>query len=317
MVFTAQRVAYGLLTTFAVTVLVFAATQALPGDPASAILGNSATPERVAALRNQLGLDRPLVEQYFSWLGNLFHGDFGNSLLGGKEPVTKVISGPLFNSLTLVLLAGGIVVALSILLGAYAGARRDSAVDVGVLGASVALTAIPEFVVGLILVGVFATSILHVLPAVSVIAAGESPFHKPEQLILPVATLVLAGFPYLTRLTRGSVIEVFESEYVRMARLKGVPASAIVRRHVLPNALVPTIQGATMTLAYLTGGTVVVEYLFNYPGLGRTLSDAVSNRNLPVIQAVTLLFALAYVVLNLIGDVVTIYVSPRLRTEQL
>jgi len=173
---------------------------------------------------------------------------------------------------------------------------------------------VPEFVLGLILVILFSTTVFHVLPGVVLLAPGQNPLSHPRQLILPVTTLVLAVFPYLTRLVRGSVIDVYEAEYVRMARLKGVPERVVLRRHVLPNALVPAIQGAALTLAYLVGGIVVIEYLFNYPGLGSALTDAVSSRDLPVIQAIVLIFATAYIVFNLLGDLLTVYVTPRLRT---
>lgn len=308
------RLAWGVLTAWAVTVLIFLATHALPGDPARAVLGHTATQARVDQLREQLGLDRPLVSQYLSWAGNAVRGDFGNSLVGGRTSVWDTVSSPLSSTLTLVLVTAAISVPLAVAFGAYAGSRRDRALDHTVSGMSLVLTAVPEFVIGLVLVILLSTSVLHILPAVTLFRPGVSPLTSPRHLVLPVATLTLAAFPYLARLVRGSVIEAYEADYVRMARFKGAPESAVLRRHVLPNALVPAIQGTTLTLAYLMGGIVVVEYLFNYPGLGTSLSEAISNRDYPTIQAITLFFALAYIVFNIIGDVLTVYVSPRLRT---
>jgi peptide/nickel transport system permease protein len=169
-------------------------------------------------------------------------------------------------------------------------------------------------IIALLLVILFATSVFKVLPATVLLAPGQSPIGQPSQLILPVAALVLGVAPYLIRLVRGSVIDVYESEYVRTARLKGVPESVVLRRHVLRNALVPGIQGTALSLAYLTGGVVVIEQVFNYPGLGSALVDAVKNRDLPVVQIISLIFAACYVVFNLAGDLLTVYVSPRLRT---
>jgi len=308
-----RRLAFGLLTLLAVSILVFFATQALPGDAARAILGHTATVERVALLRHELGLDRPLVVQYVSWLSHVATGRLGDSLVA-RVPVTELIGHRLVNSAVLVFLAAIIALPLSVIAGAVAGSRRDRAFDHGVVTATLGLTAVPEFVLGLILVILFSTTVFHVLPGVVLLAPGQNPLSHPRQLILPVTTLVLAVFPYLTRLVRGSVIDVYEAEYVRMARLKGVPERVVLRRHVLPNALVPAIQGAALTLAYLVGGIVVIEYLFNYPGLGSALTDAVSSRDLPVIQAIVLIFATAYIVFNLLGDLLTVYVTPRLRT---
>lgn len=310
-----RRLLLGVLTLFVVSVLVFVATQALPGDPATAILGQRQTPELVKALHEQLGLDRPLVAQYLSWLGNILTGDLGTSVVN-QQSVSSLIGDRAWNTVILVALAAGIGVPLSLVAGAWAGARRDRGVDHAVSGFGLLANALPDFVMGLILVILFSTTVFHWLPAVSVLTPGQSALSQPEALVLPVASLTIGTVAYLSRLVRGSVIDVYQSEYVRMARLKGAPERVVLRRHVLPNALVPAIQGTALALAYLTGGVVVIESLFNYPGLGSGLSAAISSRDMPQIQAIVLIFAAAYVVFNLIGDALTIYVTPRLRTEE-
>jgi peptide/nickel transport system permease protein len=301
------------VTLLLVSMLVFAATQVLPGDPARVVLGHEATPDQVLALRHQLGLDRPLVSQYLSWLGRLLAGDLGNSLVT-QESVAHLIGDRVLNSAVLVLVSSAIAVPLSALVGAVAGRRRDRAFDRAVLVVTLGLTALPEFIIALVLVILFATSVLHLLPATALLAPGQNPLSDISILVLPVVALVLGVLPYLARLVRGSVIDVYESEYVRIARLKGVPERVVLRRHVLRNALVPAIQGTALALAYLTGGVVIIEQVFNYPGLGSALVDAVNNRDIPIIQVISLIFAAAYVVFNLIGDLLTVYVTPRLRT---
>ncbi|MFI0485413.1 ABC transporter permease [Actinomadura sp. 9N215] len=308
-----RRLLLGAAVVLLVSVLVFLATQVLPGDAARAALGREATPDRVAALRAELGLDEPLLRQYFSWLGGILSGDPGESLVT-KEKVGALVGDRVVNSAVLVLISAAIVVPLSVLVGALTGSRRDRPADRVMLVVTLGLTALPEFIIALLLVILFATSVFHLLPGTVLLAPGQSPFSNVEQLVLPVIALVLGVLPYLARLVRGSVIDAYESEYVRTARLKGVPERVVLRRHVLPNALVPAIQGTALALAYLTGGILVIEQVFNYPGLGSALVDAVNNRDVPVIQLICLLFAACYVAFNLLGDVLTVYVTPRLRT---
>jgi peptide/nickel transport system permease protein len=307
------RVALSLLILVGVSILVFAATQALPGDPAQQILGHAAAPEQLAALRQELGLDRPLVSQYGHWIYGVLQGDLGDSL-ATKQSVTSLISDRAVNSLALVLLSAGIAIPLSLLIGTAGAIRRDRPFDHATQLGLIVLTALPEFVIGLALLVLLATSVWTILPAVALIPPGESPFAHPRELVLPVLTLVLAVVPYLARLQRGALVDVLESEYVQMARLKGLPERLVIRRHALRNSLVPVIQGSALTLIYLTGGIVTIEYLFAYPGLGSALAAAVQSRDLPVVQAIVLLFAAAYVVFNLAADLLTVYVSPRLRT---
>jgi peptide/nickel transport system permease protein len=307
-----RRAGFGLVVLLVTSIVVFAATQALPGDAARAILGRQASPAQVAELRAQLGGGRPLVTQFADWLSGVVRGDLGTSL-AAKRPVGELIGDRAVNSLALVLFTATLAIPVAVGLGALCAYRRDGTLDKLTLVASFALTALPEFVVGLLLLILFSTTLLTLFPAVALIPPGETAFGHPDQLVLPVATLALVVAPYLLRLARGSMIEVLDSEYVRMAWMKGLSPLRVVVRHALPNSLTATIQACSIVLAYLLGGIVVVEYLFNFPGLGLLLVNAVSARDVPVIQAVVLIFAAGVVVFNLVADVVTTYINPRLR----
>jgi peptide/nickel transport system permease protein len=312
--FVVRRILLGILTLFLVSVLVFAATQALPGDAARAILGKNATPESLAALRERLGLGEPVLQQYWHWLQGLVRGDLGDSL-AAREPVTSIIGERLVRSVMLVSLAALVSVPLAVLLGVACARRRDGLLDRTVSLVLLAFAALPEFVIGIALVVALGTTITQVLPAVSLIPPGESIFLHLDELVLPVATLAIVVIPYITLIMRASMIEVLESDYVEMARLKGVAERPVVWRHAVPNAIAPTVQVVALTLAWLAGGIVVVEYVFTYPGIGVALVDGVQNRDVPVVQALAMLIAAVYVVLNVLADVVAILVSPRLRTS--
>ena len=308
-----RRLALAVLTLWLVSLLVFAATLALPGDAAQAILGREATPERLAALRDQLHLDEPVVTQYLKWLGGILTGDLGNSA-ATQEPVSELLSDRVGNSLFLVLISAAVAVPLSIMIGVWTAMRRDRPVDHIVSTTSLILASLPEFVIGIALILLFATEVFHAFPAVSLLGPGQKAWDDPEVVVLPAATLVLAVVPYISRIMRGSMVEVLESEYVTMATLKGLPRRMVIWRHAVPNAIVPAIQVTALQLAYLAGGVVVVEFVFSYPGIGAALVEAVGNRDMPVVQTVTMLAAGIYVGLNILADVATILVTPKLRT---
>ena len=310
----ARRLALGVLTLFLISLIVFAAVLALPGDAATAILGREATPERIAALRDQLNLNDSVVSQYLSWIGGVLTGSFGDSA-ATQQPVSELLSGRIVNTGFLVFVAALVAIPLSIGIGVWTAMRRDRAVDHVVSTTTLVMAALPEFVIGIGLILVFATSVFTWLPAVSLLAPDERAWSSPSVVVLPAATLVLAVTPYISRIMRGSMIEVLESEYVTMARLKGLPERTVIWRHAVPNAIVPAIQVTALQLAWMAGGVVVVEFVFSYPGIGAALIDAVDNRDMPVVQTVTMLAAGIYVVLNLVADLVTIGVTPRLRTE--
>lgn len=309
-----RRLALGVVTLFVASVVIFAATQALPSDPARAILGRSATPESVAEMRLQLGLNRPLVEQYASWAGGVLTGDLGTSL-AADTPVTEIVGQRVANSAFLMLLAGAISIPLAIFIGAVTARRRDGPLDHTVSIVTLGTAALPEFVVAIALVIVFATTVFHVLPGVALIEPGVAPWNYPAELVLPTLTLVIAVTPYVTRIMRASMVEILESDYVEMARLKGMSERLVLWRHAVPNGIAPTFQVIAINLAYLAGGIVVVEAVFNYPGIGAAFVDAVRARDMPVVQALALLIAALYIVLNLLADLATILVSPRLRTS--
>jgi peptide/nickel transport system permease protein len=308
-----RRLGLGLLTLWLVSLVVFAAVLALPGDAATAILGKEATPDRLAALRDQLHLNDSVVSQYVQWLGGLLTGDLGTSA-ATQEPVSDLLSARAGNSVFLVLVASLVAIPLSLLIGVWTAMRRDRAADHITSTVTLVLAALPEFVIGIALVLLFATDVFHVLPAVSLLPPGTHAWEDLEVVVLPAATLVLAVTPYISRIMRGSMVEVLESEYVTMARLKGLPERTVIWRHAVPNAIVPAIQVTALQLAWMAGGVVVVEFVFQYPGIGAALVDAVALRDMPVVQTVTMLAAGIYVGLNLLADIATILVTPKLRT---
>ncbi len=312
--FILRRLLLGILVLILVSILVFLATQALPGDPARAILGRSATPASLAALRRQLHLDQPVLEQYLTWVTGLLHGDLGRSL-AAQEPVSTLLSPKLVNSAVLVALAAVLSIPLAIAIGAWAAFRREKVFDTTSSNLLLLLAALPEFVVALVLVILFATTVSHVLPAISTVPPGSRPWNNWVALVLPTVTLVIAVAPYVARIMRASMIEVLESDYVEMARLKGLSERTVLVRHALPNALGPVFQVIALNLAYLAGGIIVVEFVFNYSGIGGAIQEAVTNHDLPVVQALAMLIAAVYVVLNLLADVATILVTPKLRTR--
>jgi peptide/nickel transport system permease protein len=312
--FILRRLLLGIVVLILVSILVFLATQALPGDPALAILGRSATPQSLAALRRQLHLDQPVIEQYWTWVTGLLHGNLGTSL-AAQEPVSTLLAPKLVNSAVLVALAAVLSIPLSIAIGAWAALKREKVFDQTSSNLLLLLAALPEFVVAVVLVILFATTVSHVLPAISTIPPGSRPWNNWVALVLPTITLVIAVAPYVARIMRASMIEVLESDYVEMARLKGLPERTVLLRHALPNALGPVFQVIALNLAYLAGGIIVIEFVFNYSGIGSAVQEAVLNHDLPVVQALAMLIAAVYVVLNLLADVATILVTPRLRTR--
>jgi len=308
----AVRVALGIVTLWLVSVVIFAATQVLPGNAAYAVLGRSVTPQRLHAVERLLNLNRPLVSQYGSWIGGVLHGNFGTSLANG-ESVSALIGSRIVNSAVLVVAAGVIGTLIAGVLGMLAAARRDSSFDHGASVIALGIAALPEFAVAIALVILFSVLVLHVLPAVSAIPAGTEPWQNINELILPVATLAIVIAPYIFRIVRGAMIEALESDYVEMAQLKGLSRGRVLLLHAFPNALPPVVQVIGLNLLYLAGGIVVVEYVFDYPGMGAALVDAVSNRDIPVIQFTVLVLTAFYVLVNITTDIISLLASPRRR----
>lgn len=311
--FLIRRILLGLLTLLAVSIVVFLATQALPGDAAVIKLARAKTPQALAALRAHFHLNEPIYKQYVGWLGNTLQGNLGTSFLQ-SVPVTQVISNPASNTLVLAVYAAIIGLPLGLVIGIISAVKRaktfDNVATVGLL----ALAAMPEFVIGILLILLLATSVFRVFPAVSILNPGQSAAAQLKLVTLPAITLAFAIAPYVGRMIRASMIEVLESDYVTMARLKGVKEWRVVVQHALVNGAGPSIQATAISLAYLAGGVVVVESVFRYPGLGSELVSAVQNRDIPVVQAIVLIFAAVYVIVNILADLTTVLITPRLRT---
>ena len=307
-----RRLAIGVVILFLVSVVVFLATEVLPGNAATAILGHNATPARVQALERTLHLNRGLFDQYWIWISGLFTGNPGQSLANG-QPVWGYVEPRIVNSAVLVFVTGAISTIVGVTLGAIAAVRKDGWFDHVTSVVVLAVTSLPEFVVAITLVILLSTVVLHVLPAVSLLAPGTYAWSQPELLVLPVATLVIVIVPYIFRMMRAAMVEALESDYVEMARLKGAPEWRVVLVHALPNAIAPTIQVIGLNFLYLAGGVVIVEYVFNFPGIGQGLVDAVNDRDIPVIQFIVLVLAAFYVVMNIVTDVIALLATPRRR----
>lgn len=296
----------------AVSALTFAIVNVLPGDVAAAVLGDMATPEQVRAVRAALGLDEPLAARYIGWLMSVLHGDFGRSLQHG-QPIAPMLMGRLGNSAILGLITLGIAAPLAVALGVVAALKPRGALDRAISAVAVGAYALPEYVIGLLFILAFSIW-WPILPGSSLMDPNENPLRRPEALVLPVGVLVTGMLAFISQITRASMIQVMGSAYVRTAILKGVPRWRVVMKHALPNLLPPTIAEIGMYFGYVIGGLVVVETLFSYAGLGQLVTNAVSYRDVPVIQAVVLLVAAAYGVGNLMADIAALLLNPRLRS---
>ncbi len=307
-----SRIGYAVLSLVVVSMLVFAATRALPGDAAVARLGRNATPEALASFRALFHLDDPLLKQYVDWLGDLFQGNLGVSFTSGLG-VGETIGSLVVNSLALMLLASVVGMPLAVALGIFTAVRRDRPADHITSIAMLIVTAIPEFVVGLVLVLLLATNVLELFPAVSPLDPSRSVFSQFDLLVLPALTLVIVILPYVGRTVRACMIEALESDYVAWARLKGISERRVILRHALPNIAGPTFQVLAQTLAYLAGGIVVVETVFQYPGVGLEFVTAVADRDVPVVQVLALVLAAFYVFVNILADLGTVAMTPTMR----
>jgi peptide/nickel transport system permease protein len=312
--FILRRLLLGVATLFVVSFLIFSLTKVMRGDTASIVLGREANPEALQELRSEFGLDQPFFTQYGKWIGGILTGDLGNSFTT-RQAVWEGLSPRVGSSLFLLLCAGLVSIPLSLAVGSYAALHRDKRFDSVSSFVLLALAALPEFVVGAFLVIVFATNVTKLLPATFYLSPEDPPWANMKGIILPVITLTISVLPYVSRVTRAAVVEVLESDYVEMARLKGMPERTVLWRHALPNALGPIFQVIALNLAYLAGGVIVIEWLFNYPGIGSALNDAVRSRDLPVVQFLALSISAVYIVTNLLADIGTVLATPRLRTR--
>jgi len=305
----AQRLGLGLVTLFVISLLIFGATALLPGDFAEAVLGQAATPETVAAIRRELGLDQPIHIRYVEWLGGVLTGDLGQSL-ANRTPVAEMIATRLGNTLFLALYAAAIAVPLAIGLGVLAALMRNSVFDRGANALALTSISFPEFFVAYILILWLAQT--GYFPSLARMSGDVGLGETLYRTFLPALTLTLVVTAHMMRMTRAAIINLLASPYIEMARLKGMGPVRVILHHALPNALAPIINVVAINLAYLITGVVVVEVVFVYPGLGQLMVDSVAKRDIPVVQAVALIFAAAYVLLNLTADVLSTLSNPRL-----
>lgn len=315
--FVVRRVAAGLATLLAVSLLIFLAVNVLPGNVADAVLGRHASPPLVAALSRHLGLDRPVITRYLSWLGNFIQGNMGNSAValaqGQTTPVAGIIGPALLNSLVLAVGAIILVIPLSLLLGTLAAVRAGKPTDYAVSYTSLLVGGLPEFVLGTFLILILFSE-LHLLPPVALVPPGASPLANVKQLVLPILTLTGVSLAFCSRQVRAGVIEALRQDYVKLARLGGIREGRVRWRYALRNALAPSIQTFAQTVQYLIGGIIVVEALFAYPGIGQLFVQAVDLRDIPEVQAIALVLAAIYIVINIVADLMVVFIVPRLRT---
>ena len=306
----AQRIALGLLTLFVISLMIAFGVELLPGDLAQEILGQGATPEGLRVLRLQLGLDTPPHIRYLDWLGGMVTGDMGLSL-ANKRPISELIGPRLANTLFLGGFAALIAIPVALTLGILAALYRNSFYDRSVNIFTLTSISFPEFFIAYILILFFAIN-LGWFPGISNISSELSFTDKLYRTLLPAASLTLVVVAHMMRMTRTSIINLLSSPYIEMAQLKGIKPLKIITRHALPNALAPIVNVIAINLAYIVVGVVIVEVVFVYPGLGQLLVDSVSKRDVPVVQACSMIFASVYILLNLFADIISIVTNPRL-----
>lgn len=305
-----QRLSLGILVLFAVSLIIFLGVELLPGDLCQAIQGQSATESTVAACRQDLGLDQPAPIRYINWLTNISHGDFGTSLANGRE-ISELISVRLANTFFLALVAAIIAVPLSLVLGILAALYRNSWFDRSINVLTLSSISFPEFFVAYILILVFSVK-LGWFPSLSDVSSDTPLLERLHKVFLPALTLTLVVMAHMMRMTRAAIINLMASPYIEMAKFKGLSRSHIILHHALPNAWAPIVNVVALNLAYLIVGVVIVEVVFVYPGLGQLIVDSVQKRDIPVVQACSIIFAATYVLLNLTADIISIATNPRL-----
>jgi peptide/nickel transport system permease protein len=308
------RLGLAVLTLVLLSIIIFFAGQVLPGDPGRAILGPFASQHAVSALDRSLGLNRPLVTQYWSWVSGAIHGDMGMSYQY-RAPVSSFLFPALGRSLKLAAVAAVILVPLSILGGVAAALNRGRPIDRLITLTGMSLSTVPEFVSGIVLIVIFAIG-LRVLPVTADAPAGSGFFTQIRYLILPAIPLVLILFGYIARMTRTGTIEALDSDYVRTATLKGLPRRVVMRRHVLRNALLPAITVIATQAGYLIGGLIVIETLFDYPGIGRLIYTAATDKDFPMLEAGVLVIGVVYLAATLLADVLYTLLDPRIRLQR-
>lgn len=308
-----QRLALAVLTLLVVSALVFLFTSVLPGDIAERVLGRESSAEQRQIFRDNLNLDEPVWKRYGVWIADVARGDFGRSLVN-DETVTATIGTSAKNTLFLSIFAFLLYLPVTLILATIAALWRGKVADSVISVFTLVGLSLPEFVLGTLLIFGFAVQ-LELAPALSIVSPGDDLFTRLHATVLPAITLMVAMAVYAIRMLRDNLIDVLDSEYVRMATLKGVPRWRVVARHALPNAVGPALNVTALNLTYLIGGIVVVESVFSYPGLGKMLVDSIFVRDVPVVEATALLASAVYIIANLIADVLAMLLNPRLRTS--
>ncbi len=306
-----HRFALGIFTVIAISLVITIGVEALSGDVCTAMLGQMASDETTAACHAKLDLDRPVMVRYVEWLFNFFQGDMGNSLANDRT-VAELISARIGNTMYLASASAIIAIPVGILLGVIAALYRGTAFDRGISVTTLSAISVPDFFVAYILMAIFAVS-FSIFPAISNVSSSMSFGERLYVSALPVATLTLITIASMMRMTRASIVNLLASPYIEMAKLKGIKPFRVIVKHALPNAWAPIIQVSILNLAYMVVGVVIIEVVFVYPGLGALMVDSVSLRNMTVVQATAMIFATAYVFLNLLADVLSIVANPRLR----
>lgn len=308
-----RRFGFAAFTIAFVSMIMFAAVEALPGNVCTSFLQRFAQGPRLERCIGQQGLNRPAIERYADWVSGAVQGDFGYSLKK-RKPINELIGERFANTALLGGLAALLAIPFAVFLGIAAGVRRDKPLDLSLSGAAMLAMTIPEFVTATALIYVFAI-VLQWFPAVTIMRSGMSFMDMLPNIVLPVLVLSAVLIAHIMRMMRASVIDVMASDYVQMARLKGVPEREIIRRHVVPNAMIPALNVIALTIAWLLAGVVVVEKVFNYPGLGTLMIQAIYDRDLPMVQAIALIFSVIYVGVNLLADLAALMIDPRLRRK--
>jgi peptide/nickel transport system permease protein len=311
--FAGSRLAFAAITLVAISLVTFLATNIVPADPARVALGKFATPEQIEAYNEQQGLNRPVVERYITWVGGAVQGDWGTSVLSSQE-VTEMVGPRITRSLILALSAMLVAIPIAFLLGVFAAQRIGRPSDLAVSTATLLVNSLPEFVVGIALLFVFAVQ-LGMLPIESSGAAMGTGWSEVRAYILPVATLAIVLVPYIARMVRASVRDVSSQPFVRSAALRGVSHRGLVWRHVVPNASLPVVNVIALTMAELIAGVVIIETVFGFPGIGQLLVSSVGSKDIPVVQIITLIIGLGFVIFNLLADLAVLALNPRLRTR--
>lgn len=311
----ARRIVLALVTLLFISIIIFLGVEALPGDAATAYLGQSATPESLKALREEFGLNAPAHQRYLNWLGDMLRGDLGDSMSRRGKPVSEIIGNQFRNTVVLATAAAIVGIPLAIVLGVLTGLTRDKWPDIVVSFVAILGMTLPGFVTATVLIYVFSLR-LEWFPAIAMVPTDAPVSEILPNIVLPIITLTFIMVAHILRLVRTNMIDVMVSNFVQMARLKGVPFMKIVFQHALPNAMLPSINVIALTMAWLLGGVAVIETVFNYPGIGKLLVNAIGDRDLALVQGIAIILASIYIGLNFIADLLALVLNPRLRTTR-